>query len=587
MLNYLPYHRTLKAYGAVKQLHFEGSATMKRLLSSLLAIVMLFALLATEVPYETTAAGTQPSSYSDQSNSGTRDVTCTTLSGTGATSYYTGSNVYDTLSEQSANAILQALRTLMTSTHKYNSSYANCRDYANRTDCQNGNSNTIVTLYTSYVTSQSQYNGGSGWNREHVWPKSLGGFETSGPGADLHHIRPSENRTNSNRGNLKYGNVSGGKSSTGNLSGLVGGQYSSYFEPLDNVKGDVARICLYVYVRYGGSYSKCSSITNVFQSVDVLLQWMELDPVDTWEMGRNEVIESIQGNRNVFIDYPEYAWLIFGREVPNSMTTPSGEAKGSNGSGSTTPTPCQHTSTEVRGWKGATCQTTGYTGDTYCKSCGVKIATGSTTPLADHKDSNNDYKCDTCSTRLNCDHVRKEERNKKSVTCTENGYTGDTYCLDCGDKLTTGTVITATGHKDLDGNGECDACGNRSDCKHAHVEIRNRVSADCTTAGYTGDQYCIDCQTIIANGKTFPEVHIDGDRNFVCDACGATITPPATEPTEAPTKPTVPAEPSAPTDNSPAGQNNNQPIIWIVVGIIAATIILAIVIIVVKKAKNE
>ena len=188
-------------------------------------------------------------------------------------------------------------------------------------------------LYTSYQGSQSQYNGGNGWNREHVWPKSLGGFETSGPGADLHHIRPTENKTNSDRGNKKYGIANGGTVSKGNLSGLTGGKYVSYYEPLDNVKGDVARICLYVYVRYGGSYSKCSSITNVFQSVDVLLEWCALDPVDTWEMGRNEVVEAYQGNRNVFIDYPEFAWLIFDKTPPADMTTPSGNTGNSGNSG--------------------------------------------------------------------------------------------------------------------------------------------------------------------------------------------------------------------------------------------------------------
>ena len=156
----------------------------------------------------------------------------------------------------------------------------------------------------------------------------MGGFETTGAGADLHHIRPSESKTNSDRSNLKYGNVTSiVRESIGNLSGLKGGDKGDYYEPVDNAKGDVARICLYVYARYGTELSKCSDITNVFQSVEVLLEWCELDPVDEWEMGRNDVIEEIQGNRNVFIDYPEYAWLIFDKEVPSDMVTPSGEAK--------------------------------------------------------------------------------------------------------------------------------------------------------------------------------------------------------------------------------------------------------------------
>ena len=556
---------------------------MKRLLSSLLILAMLFALFTADLPCEITAAGTQPSTYSDQYNSGTRDVTCTTLNGTDASTYYTGSNTYDSLSGQSASSLLQALRSLMTSTHKRISSYSNCRDYANRTDCQNGDSSTIVTIYTSYVSSHSEYQNGQGWNREHVWPKSLGGNNTSGGGADLHHIRPSESIPNSTRGNKLYGNAPSGKNVTGNLSGYPAGKYSTYYEPLDNVKGDVARICLYVYVRWGSSWG-ADSITEVFQSVDVLLQWMELDPVDTWEMGRNEVVQSIQGNRNVFIDYPEYAWLLFGREVPKNMTTPSGEAKNSTG-GSTTPTPCQHTSTEVRGWKGATCTATGYTGDTYCKSCGVKIATGSTTPVAAHKDNNGNGKCDSCGTRLvACEHRTEELRSDMAATCTTAGYTGDTYCLDCGELISAGQDIAAPGHKDLDGNGECDSCGNRATCEHTHVEIRNRVAASCTQAGYTGDRYCTDCQTVIGLGNTIPEVHVDGDRNYTCDACGATIEPPATEPTTPPTQATVPPTTSG---NAPAESNDILPIILIIAGVAVVVTVAVVVIIVIKKKKAK
>ncbi len=309
---------------------------MKRTLSCLLLLAMLLSVLSFSTPGEALAAGNQPSQYSDTANSGTRDVVCTTLSGTGAAAYYTGSYTYANLSGQSESALLQSLRKLMTETHEEDSSYSDCRDMATQTDCQDENGK-ITLIYTSKQVNYSDYQGGNGWNREHVWPKSLGGYNTSGAGADLHHIRPSDNRVNSTRGNKLYGNVNGGKPANGGslVGSMAGGYYSgNYFEPLDNVKGDVARICLYMYARYGGdSRYTCSKITNVFQSVDVLLEWMELDPVDTWEMGRNEVVEAYQGNRNVFIDYPEYAWLLFGEEVPASLTTPS---QGS-GTGSTTP----------------------------------------------------------------------------------------------------------------------------------------------------------------------------------------------------------------------------------------------------------
>ncbi len=260
-------------------------------------------------------------------NGGTRHEECGSLSAA-AESYYTD-YTYEVLAAQTSSQLLSTLRQLMTGTHDYRSSYSDCRDMASRTDSE-GADGKISLLYTSVSVTRADFGGNTGtWNREHVWPKSLGGFDNSGAGSDLHHIRPSDASINSRRGNLKFGNVVKGSDAKGSslVGGMSGGTYSgAYFETLDNVKGDVARICLYVYVRYGGELPKCNSITNVFQSVDVLLEWCELDPVDEWEMSRNNVVEDIQGNRNVFIDYPEYAWLIFGRQVPAEMSTPSGKA---------------------------------------------------------------------------------------------------------------------------------------------------------------------------------------------------------------------------------------------------------------------
>lgn len=295
-------------------------AVCRRITSGAIALLLLLSVL-------TTGVFAAPAAYSKTANSGTRHQVCTTLDGTSAAGYYTGNYTYSALSAQEPEVLLQSLRTLMTETHTTITTYANCRDYAPKTDCQNGD-DSVVLLYTSFITDMGGYINNSGiWNREHVWPKSLGGFDEDGAGADLHHIRPDDKSTNSQRGNKKFGNVENGKEvlATPGANNALGGHSSgSYFEPLDNVKGDVARICLYVYVRYGSSYPKCSKITNVFESVDVLLEWMELDPVDTWEMGRNEVVGAIQGNRNVFIDHPEYAWLLFDREIPEDLVTPSG-----------------------------------------------------------------------------------------------------------------------------------------------------------------------------------------------------------------------------------------------------------------------
>ena len=295
---------------------------MKNYIYRFAAALAVLLLLASLVP----TAG----AYSDTKNSGTRGELCTTLDGTATANYYVSGYGYDELSLLGADELFAQLRKLMTETHTYKSTYADSKNYADKTDCEQGGDG-ITLLYTSVSVKFSDFigSGSIGWNREHVWPKSLGGFDNSGAGADLHHIRPDDVTTNAKRGNLKYGNAKNGGEVRGStlVSGVLGG-YSAggYFEPLDEVKGDVARICLYVWARYGGEYSKCSSITNVFESVDVLLEWCASDPVDTWEMGRNEVIAKIQGNRNVFIDYPEYAWLVFGHDLPENMTTPSGMA---------------------------------------------------------------------------------------------------------------------------------------------------------------------------------------------------------------------------------------------------------------------
>ena len=544
---------------------------MKNLKRSILSLLLVLVFVVSSfVP--SFAAESQPSKYSKEYNSGQRGVVCTTLDGTSASSYYTGSYTYDRLSTQSKDTIKSSLTTLMTTTHTYKSSYNDCHYEAHRTDCENetGSSEKLLLIYTSYTATQSQWNG---WNREHVWPQSLGGGNTSGGGADLHHVRPSDASVNSSRGNKKYGNVDGGTAKYGNnpATGYLGGHYdSTYFEPLDEVKGDVARICLYVWVRWGSSWG-ADSVTEVFQSIDVLLEWCELDPVDTWEMGRNEVVQDIQGNRNVFIDYPEYAWLIFGREVPSSMQTPSGEASGSTSGGGSTPV-CTHTNTTIKNAVSATCLSTGYTGDTYCVSCGVKISEGTTTAKGSHswgewvinveagtKTRTCIYNCGASQTgtvTTTCTHATRVTKNAVDPTCTQPGYSGDVYCSSCNAKLSTGTTLSATGHSWSDWyentsagekSRECQTCGETEyerieipTCTHSSTEIKNATSATCGSAGYTGDTYCKTCGDKLSTGSVIaatgdhtwgdmvvtlePTEERDGEGVCTCQTCGATET---------------------------------------------------------------
>jgi endonuclease I len=181
------------------------------------------------------------------------------------------------------------------------------------TDEDPSNSSNVILLYTGTSRSKSLSGGDSGdWNREHVWAKSHGDFGTStGPGTDIHHLRPEDVSVNSIRGNKDFDN--GGSA----VSGAAGNYTDSdSFEPRDAVKGDVARMILYMAVRYEGDDSWADlelngSVNNgsapFIGRLSVLKQWNDEDPPDDFEENRNQLIyDQFQHNRNPFIDHPEW-----------------------------------------------------------------------------------------------------------------------------------------------------------------------------------------------------------------------------------------------------------------------------------------
>ncbi len=282
---------------------------MKRSLSMFMVLVLLLGLFS---------GLTIPAKAADASyNKGKREEVCTSLS-KAATAYYTGSYTYAQLSSVSGSSLRTKLRSLINA-DRSTVGYDGLKRYFPHTDAYQGSSSRLVLFYANGTTT-SAWDGAKTWNREHMWPDSLGGSAVEG---DLHSMRPTDPKTNSTRGNSKYGEVSNGKEATTNEANgsMLGGYYgSNTFEPLDFAKGDCARTVLYDYV----VASSMSSVTTVFTSVDVLLNWCALDPVDTYEMARNDVAEEIQGCRNPFVDYPELAWLLMGKSIPANLVTPSG-----------------------------------------------------------------------------------------------------------------------------------------------------------------------------------------------------------------------------------------------------------------------
>ncbi len=186
------------------------------------------------------------------------------------------------------------------------------------TDEDPNNTNDVITLYSGLSLPKSTNGGGvDDWNREHVWAKSHGDFGTAtGPGTDVHHLRPEDVTVNSTRGNKDFDE---GGSPVSQCAGCSSD--SDSFEPRDAVKGDVARMIFYMAVRYeGGDGWPDLELDDVVGNgsaplmgrVSVLLRWNAEDPVDSFEMRRNDRIYSTwQHNRNPFIDHPEWADAIW------------------------------------------------------------------------------------------------------------------------------------------------------------------------------------------------------------------------------------------------------------------------------------
>ena len=138
-------------------------------------------------------------------------------------------------------------------------------------------------------------------NTEHIYPQSYIkrlSHSTEEPLGDLHHLQYADRSKNSSRGNLPFG---AGKGQAGRVF-----QRKAWY-PSDDYRGDVARMVLYMNLRYN---LPCEQVS--MGGISLLLKWNAEDPISVLEIQRNNEIEAAQGNRNPFIDNPYLATLIFG-----------------------------------------------------------------------------------------------------------------------------------------------------------------------------------------------------------------------------------------------------------------------------------
>lgn len=232
---------------------------------------------------------------------------------------------------KSGDSLKWQLATLVTNTHttplEYtSSSLPDTWDAIKQSDLDDSTTTQVLLIYgyndldsitkndrTRHKDSSCHTSGCIGlWNREHVFPQSLANppmtVQYPGIGTDVHNIRAVDGQENSARGNDLYAE------GTGNATNLT----STTYYPGDEWRGDVARIIMYMYLRYdticratsvgtgSTSYSVHGDMPNVF------LDWNALDPPTQYEKDRNSIFQAMQGNRNPFIDNPYLATRIWG-----------------------------------------------------------------------------------------------------------------------------------------------------------------------------------------------------------------------------------------------------------------------------------
>lgn len=360
------------------------------------------------------------------------------------------------VSDAPLSALYKELESLMEKNHTHDTSYGETRNLYQYTDCQNsGKTSKQISSFYSGVGVGPSWDAGETWNREHTWPKSKTNYKSVensdvNEATDIMSLRPTASSENTSRSNKAYGTTTNG--TYFNPNHFANGKY--------DLRGDCARIMLYVYVRWGNT-SKMWGGSGVIESKDVLLEWMKADPVDTWELGRNDSVESITGTRNVFVDYPELAFVLFGEQVPSDYTTPSGSAK--NGV-TTKPAPDSNQNN-----------------------------TQGNNPNNTQNNNQNNTQTTTPSGTA-CTHSKAYTVEPEDPRCEIEGYTAGKYCPDCKKYISGRTLIEPTGHTYAgDCDVDCDVCGSK---REFSAEVKHNFGEDniCTICG-TEDTINTDANT--------------------------------------------------------------------------------------------
>lgn len=252
-----------------------------------------------------------------------------------ATSAWTGpqtsteGNYYASVGSETGAALTSKLKSIISvgTSESYDWSRYEAADEAE------GVSDSVLLIYSRQVVKKtSNGSANTNWNREHTYPQSKIGAQAK---SDNHHIFADNVKTNSARGNKIFNELN--KSSSTRVTdgyGNITDNYtnSSEFMPNDAAKGEVARATMYLNTRYG------YPVTGNFKSIALMLRWHLENPVSNREIYRNNTVHHLQGNRNPFIDHPEYACRIWSETNTETRSLCAGQAEVDVESVSVTPT---------------------------------------------------------------------------------------------------------------------------------------------------------------------------------------------------------------------------------------------------------
>lgn len=243
--------------------------------------------------------------------------------------YYYQSLDGDSYYQSTENVIGQALKNELhdiVNEDKNLMTYADVRQALEVVDLQVGSSSALYGIYDG-ASFPASWDGGATWNREHVWPNSRLGLERvedyqRNQATDLHNLRASSVSMNSSKSDRFFSEGSGEATTTSD-----GGFY-----PGDDHRGDVARIVFYMAVTYDFLVLTDDDLLDESNhytlegtkmgKLTLLLEWHKEDPVSSFERERNDRIFDLQGNRNPFIDHPEYVHLIWEDKTIGDLERP-------------------------------------------------------------------------------------------------------------------------------------------------------------------------------------------------------------------------------------------------------------------------